>query len=284
MIIYFLLLSDEMYKEFTVEIMANAQSGPNPKSGLAIIFGVVNKMGPQGTDLDIKNIKTTFDGLNFATWVIKNPTPTIMKKSVKIVSEYLYFSIKLKWLVFYYAGHGGSIDKKGYFVLPCDNDKHENFSIDEVINQFQPINPNCHLEDRKRLFLFDCCLKEDTAKTLPTTTPLPFNPHLPCYQPPNDYTIVVHATYYGGVAQGDYSNGGAWTIKLCDNIKEFAKTKTVNEILSKTRNDVKDMTQYKVQAPFQLINCGDDYLISGMLPVRMSLKSIFVSFYYEIQC
>ena len=185
--------------------------------------------------------------------------------------------------MFYYAGHGGSIDKKGYFVLPCDNDKHKNFSIEEeVINQFYPINPNCHLEDRKRLFLFDCCLKEDTTKTLPTTTPTPLNPHLPCYQSPNDYTIVVHATYYRGVAQGDYSNGGAWTIKLCDNIKEFAKTMTVNEILNKTRNDVKDMTQHKVQVPFQLINCGDDYLISDMLPVRMSLKSIFVSFYYEI--
>ena len=161
MIIYF-NSSDEMYKEFTVKIMTNAHRDHNPKIGFAVIFGVVNKMGPQGTDLDIKNIKTTFDDLNFATWVIKNPTPTIMKKAVKIVSEYNFFDIELKWLVFYYAGHDGSIDKKGYFVLPCDNDKHENFPIDsEVIDQFQPNDPNCHFGNHKRLFLFDCCLKED---------------------------------------------------------------------------------------------------------------------------
>ena len=35
----------------------NAQSDPNLKIGLAVIFGVVNKMGPQGTDLDMKNDK-----------------------------------------------------------------------------------------------------------------------------------------------------------------------------------------------------------------------------------
>ena len=135
MIIYFTSL-DEMYNELTVKLKTNAQSDPNPKIGLAVIFGVVNKMGPQGTDLDIKNIKTTFDGLNFATWVIKNPTPTIMKKAVKIVSEYNFFGIELKWLVFYYAGHGGSIDKKGYLVLPCDNDKHENFPIDSKLSSW----------------------------------------------------------------------------------------------------------------------------------------------------
>ena len=126
------------------------------------------------------------------------------------------------------------------------------------------------------MFLFDCCLKEDTAETLPTTAPRPLNPYLPCYQPANDYTIIAHATYYRGVAQGDFSNGGVWTIKLCDIIREYAATMTVNEILDKTREDVKHMTQYKVQAPFQLINCGDDYLISGMLPISMFLKSIFL--------
>ena len=261
MIVYF-TSSDEMYKEFTVKIMANAQRDLNPNIGLAVIFGVVNKMGPQGADLDIENIETTFNSLNFATWVIKNPTPTTMKKVVKIVSEYNYFSIALKWLVFYYAGHGGSIDKKGYFSLPCDSDKHENFPIDsEVIDKFQPNNPNCHLEDRKRLFLFDCCLNENATETLLTTAPPPLNPLLPCYQPPNDYTIVVHATYYKGAAHGDFSKGGVWTIKLCENIKQHARDKNVNDILIKTRDEVLHETKYKVQAPFHTVNCGYCYLV-----------------------
>ena len=122
MIIYF-NSSDEMYKEFTVKIMTNARRDHNPKIDFAVIFGVVNKMGPQGTDLDIKNIKTTFDDLNFATWVIKNATSTIMKKAVKIASEYNFFDIELKWLVFYYAGHGGSIDKKdiSFYLVTMTN-------------------------------------------------------------------------------------------------------------------------------------------------------------------
>ena len=234
----------------------------DPKIGLAVIFGVVNKTGPQGADLDIKNVKTTFDGLNYATWVIKNPTPTIMESVVKIVSEYKYFSTELKWIVFYYAGHGGSIDKKGYFILPCDNDEHKVFPIDsKVIDPFQPGYPNCHLEDRKRLFLFDCCLKEDTTKTIPATAPPPLDPNLPCYQPPNDYTIVAHATYYREVARGDFSMGGIWTIKLCHNIRQHAADMEVNDILIKTRDEVVCETKYKVQAPFQVVNCGYCYLV-----------------------
>ena len=240
--------------------MVNAKK--DHKVGLAVIFGVVNRTGPQGADLDIKNVKTTFDGLNYATWVIKNPTPTIMESVVKIVSEYKYFSIELKWVVFYYAGHGGSIENKGYFILPCENNEHKVFPIDsKVIDPFQPGYPNCHLEDRKRLFLFDCCLKEDTTKTLPTTAPPPLDPYLPCYQPANDHTIVAHATYYRDVSRGDFSMGGVWTIKLCNNIREHATNMDVNDILIKTRHEVVCETKYKVQAPFQIVNCEHCYLV-----------------------
>ena len=126
MIVYF-TSSDEMYKEFIKKIMANAHRGPNLRIVLALIFGVVNKVGSQGADLDIENIKTTFDSLNFVTWVIKNPTPTKMKEVVKIVSEYNYFSTKLEWLVFYYSGHCGSIDKKNISVYHVTMTNMKNF-------------------------------------------------------------------------------------------------------------------------------------------------------------
>ena len=54
MIVYF-TYSDEMYKEFTVKIMAITDRDLNPKIGLAVIFGVVNKMGFEGADLDMKD-------------------------------------------------------------------------------------------------------------------------------------------------------------------------------------------------------------------------------------
>ena len=87
------------------------------------------------------------------------------------------------------------------------------------------------------MFLFDCRLKEDASatETLPTTAPPPLNLYLPCYQPPNDYTIIAHTTYYRGAAHGDFSKGGTWTIKLCANISKYAATMIVNDILIKTR-------------------------------------------------
>ena len=70
MIFYFTSL-DEMYKEFTVEIMTDAHGDYNPKIGLAVIFGVVNKMGPQGTDLDIKNDKLLLIILTLSPGLLK---------------------------------------------------------------------------------------------------------------------------------------------------------------------------------------------------------------------
>ena len=111
------------------------------------------------------------------------------------------------------------------------------------------------------MFLFDCCLKENTTETLPTKAPPSLNPLLPCYQPPNDYTIIAHATYYRGVAHGDFSKGGLWIIKLCDNIRQHAADKNVNNILIKTREGVLCETKSKVQAPFQIVNFGYCYLV-----------------------
>ena len=211
------------------------------KVGLAVIIGVVNKKGPQGADLNVKKVKTTFKNLNYATWVIKNPTPTIMDTVIKIVSEFNYYSIELKVVMLYYTGYGGSIHNNAYILLPSDNDKNEPYLIDQrVLSPFKPCNPNCHLDDRKRLFLFDCCLKEDTyaIETLPTTAPRQFYPYLPCYQPPNDYIIVAFSADYREVCCGYFSEGGVWTFTLCDNINQHAADMEMIDILIKTRDDV----------------------------------------------
>ena len=240
--------------------MLNAKK--NHKVGLAVILGVVNKKGPQGADLDIKNIKTTFENLNYATWVIKNPTPTIIDTVVKIVSEFNYYSIELKVVVLYYAGHGGSVHNNPYILLPSDNDKNERVFIDQrIISPFKPSNPNCHLDDRKRLFLIDCCLKEDNAiETLPTTASRPLNPYLPCYQPSNDYIISAYSTDYKEVCCGYFSKGGVWTFALCDNINQYARVLNIVAILTKVRLDVIRLTEYAVQGPFFILQ-GDHYYL-----------------------
>ena len=233
--------------------------------GLMVIMGVVNKYGPQGTDIDINRVEKTFQVLNFATWVIKDPTPEKVREAVKIVTEY-NFPLSFRGVVVYYAGHGGSYNDKGYFFLPCGDDKHDKFLIDnELIAPFQPKNKECRLANRFRLFLFDCCLKEDkesgeapTAKTVITTNPL-----LPTYQPEDDYTVVAHASYLRKPSKGNFSEGGVWTGCLCDNIKKFANDKTISGILEQTRLDVISKTKGAVQAPFHKSIGGDVKLIEG---------------------
>ena len=230
------------------------------KVGLAVIFGTVNKKGPQGADLDVQNAKKTFENLNYAHWVIKNPTRKIMETVIKIVSEFNYYSIELKSIVLYYTGHGGSVFNNPYLLLPSENDKFERFYVNqEVVPPFQPSNPTCHLDNRIRIFLFDSCLKEDAYafETPPKITPPPLNPCQPFYQPDTDYTIIAFAAYYGDVSRGDFSTGGVWTFALLANINEHATSMTVMDILSKTNNDVIFNPMYAGQAPFFIVCCGE---------------------------
>ena len=233
--------------------------------GLVVIMGVVNKHGPQGTDIDVNRVRKTFQDLNFATWVINDPTPDKVREAVKIVTEY-NFPLSFRGIIVYYAGHGGSCDEKGFFFLPCDDDKHEMFLIDsEVIAPFQPKNKECRLSNRYRLFLFDCCLKEDAnSGKIPTAqTVIEPDLNLPPYQPQVDYTLVAHAAYVREASKGKFWDGGVWTHYLCDNIKSYGSTKTIGAILNITREDVIKKTAGKVQAPFYKAMGGDVMLFQG---------------------
>ena len=259
--LYFINLA-ETRADFDAQV--NMQRN-DKRVGLVVIMGVVNKHGPQGTDIDIRRIKETFEGLNFATWVIKDPTPNKVREAVKIVTEY-NFPLGFKGVVVYYAGHGGSYNEQGFFILPSADDKTENFFIDsELIALFQPKNEKCRLADRYRLFLFDCCLKEDTnSGTIHTPqTVVKSNPNLPRYQPEVDYTLVAHAAYVREASKGKFWDGGIWTHCLCKNIKLDASTKTIGAILNTTRDDVIRETAGKVQAPFYKSMGGDVLLLQG---------------------
>ena len=233
--------------------------------GLVVIMGVVNKYGPQGTDIDIVRVKETFQFLNFATWVIKDPTPSKVREAVKTVTEY-NFPLGFRGIIVYYAGHGGSYNEQRFFILPCGDDKQVIFPVDsEVIVPFQPKNKECRFANRYRLFLFDCCLKEDANPgAIPTAqTIIESNPNLPRYQPEVDYTLVAHAAYMRESSKGKFWGGGVWTQCLCDNMKLHGSTKTIGAILNKTREDVIKKTAGKVQAPFYKSMGGDVMLLQG---------------------
>ena len=219
---------EETYVDFNTQV--NMQYD-DKRVGLVVIMGVVNKYGPQGTDIDVDRVRKTFQDLNFAIWVIKDPTPDKVREAVEIVTEY-NFPLSFRGVIVYYAGHGGSYNEKGFFILPCSDDKQEKFLIDsELIAPFQPKNRECHLANRYRLYLFDCCLKEDTT----AHTIIESNSYLSRYQPEVDYTLVAHAAYIREASKGKFWDGGVWTHCLCDNIKSYGSAKTIGAILNKNK-------------------------------------------------
>ena len=214
--------------------------------------------------LILTELKKTFEDLNFATWVNKDPTPDKVREAVKIETEY-NFPLSFRGVIVYYAGHGESYNEKEFFILPCGDDKHDYFLVDnDLIAPFQPKNKDCRLANRYRLFLFDCCLKEDVNPGAIATvqTIIESNPYLPHYQPDVDYTLVAHAAYIRD-AKSKFWDGGVWTHCLCDNIKLHASTKTIGAILNKTREDIIKKTAGKVQAPFYKSVGGDVMLLQG---------------------
>ena len=206
-------------------------------------------------------MKSTFNkSLNFATWVIKDPSPDKIRKVAQIVSEYSLFSIHLRGVVVYYSGHGGSKNGKEYFALASDI-----FDSNELTSPFEPANPKCRLEDRYRLFLFDCCLTDIKGPPLDTAAPIiTANSVLPHYQPSVDFTVVAHAGYVREPSIGNSWEGGIWTHCLCQNIREYAAKKKIFFILSKTREDVINLSRGKVQAPF-FEPFSNDFFLKGLI-------------------
>ena len=202
--------------------------------GFVVIFDVNDQ--ETGTYIDVKKVEETFKGLSYAVWVVRKTTPSKMKNAAKIISKYSYYPIEYKWIVVYYAGHGGisKDNNKGYFGF-----RNELIPFEHVTEPLQPGYEDCCLSNRKRLFLFDCCLTEFKPKKPVKTDPIPTNCYdLPSFMPSHDYTIIAYATFLRNPSIGFSSSGGIWTNVLCDNIKKYASLKKVNEILELTRDEV----------------------------------------------
>ena len=230
--------------------------------GLAVIFDVNDQK--TGTHIDVKRVEKTFRDLNYAIWVVKKTTPSKMKNAAKIISKYRYYPIEYKWIVVYYAGHGGisKDNNKGFFWF---HDQKEPIPFENVTEPLRPGYEDCNLANRKRLFLFDCCLKESLipVKTDQISTNCD---DLPSFMPSHDFTIIAYATFLRNPSFGSPSDGGIWTDVLCDNIKKHASLKKVSEILELTRDGVirKTITLISDKRPqgshFTSIG-GDGYLV-----------------------
>ena len=196
--------------------------GKNPSAqGIVFLIGVGDVAG---TDIDGENVSKTFRNLNFIIYRQENSSLVELSCLVKTVAFGKCFSLKCKYIAFYYAGHGG-IDERGDAFMKVKDGNDGRFYVDRnMLNHFEKNKVN---KKRRCLFFFDCCLsshpKHESGKRYYPQVPL--------------RCLAAYATSVGLKSLGDNYEGGVWTRKLCENLKE---TLSVSDILDHTHTDVGD--------------------------------------------
>ena len=214
--------------------------GRDGLNGIAIVLAVVDSSAPAGTTVDINNVKSTFEKLNFGVWVVRDPTAKQLAAVVHIATNHHYmYSTWCHCIMFYFAGHGGSFNGKEY-VIPVrdDGDPNPMYYIDEgIVYPFQPNNAPL-LGSRFRIFFFDCCLTQTKSTATEPVSSKPLHSKPPSSLPPRGQCLIAYATSLHYVSGGSYSTGGIWTKHLCNNINEYADNLPLTTILDITYDDV----------------------------------------------
>ena len=218
--------------------------------GIAFVIGT---HGPAGTGVDIDNVRNTFIDLNFAVWDERDLTCSKLACLVKAAASHMYPCYK--YLAFYFAGHGGSVNGHPFIVpmkLKGDGSQQKLFIEQSILSCFQKSRKRC-------LFFFDCCLvaTEDSDKSTQASNIFKLTAPVKC--------LVAYATATGYKSQGDKVQGGLWTRTLCAKLKEPLP---LSAILDETHTIVTSMTD---EQPPHYESClgsvnlkGNIYVISFM--------------------
>ena len=216
---------------------------------------IVGMYGAPGTEVDVKNVQTTFEhpDINFAILPIQSPTSARLSAMIAAASKYGY-PYHYKFVAFYYSGHGGT-DKDG------KNPFVQTLSEGRVFIEPSIIEPLKSIE-KIRLFFFDCCLSQpsttagarsvDTARSDDTSS-APRIIKRSCTQ----REVVAYAVSKGQKAYGEQNKGGEWTRRLCVNI---LKADPIVLVLAKTNREVQEAGG---QIPLTVSNVDDTVIISS---------------------
>ena len=214
----------------------NRTEEPDYTRAIGIIF-IVGIFGADGTARDVENVASTFKELNFAVYTERDPTSAQIAGLMKAAAACGYPS-RYKYIVFYFARHGGRDESGKLFVegLQLDEENPEILHIEEYITLKS-------LGKFTRLFFFDCC--QTTGNGAPFYDGGGKQAQNPKLHPG---ILVAYSTSEGQKS----SNGGIWTYYLCKNIRE---SKTNEEVNSQTFSDV-----VKIRKQFQepMTVCTDD--------------------------
>ena len=220
--------------------------------GIAFVIGI---HGPAGTDVDIDNVCSTFNDLNFAVWRERDITCADLACLVKAAASHMYPSYK--YVAFYFAGHGGSVNGHPFIVpmkLKGDGSQQILFIEQNILSCFKKSRKRC-------LFFFDCCLvaksTEDSDESPQASKMFKLTAPVKC--------LVAYATATGYKSQGDKVQGGLWTRTLCAKLKEPL---SLSVILDETHDIITSTTD---EQPPHYESCLGSVNLKGNIYVKTFL-------------
>ena len=188
------------------------------KHGLAIVTGMIND-GPSGTEKDMVNMKRAFEKLGLAVWSFPDPSDTKITAVIRAIGKYPFHS-DYKFIIFYATGYGGSMGSHAFISTVGhvdDNGRFPRLFIEKaIISPLLPKNMLDTCKSMRRIFLFDCCLLDDTING-----DAPVIKQKDISIPPQDNVLVAYCTFMTGSARADEEHGGIWTRFLAHNMVKF---------------------------------------------------------------
>ena len=210
--------------------------------GFAIVVGMT---AAGGAELDTTNMERAFskheNGLGFAVLKEIDLSREKLCALLKSAAKFLYKEKvpSLKVICFYYAGHGGGDTKTNQpFIEAGDG---TTLHVQDIVEQFYPINTPNMPEDIKRLFFFDMCLGTigDPGATTRASGISTRNSPKANAVPAQGNCLIAYATSFNYTSGGDKKEGGFWTRFLHQNI---TKDQDIFTMLADTRKKTVEFT------------------------------------------
>ena len=162
---------------------------------------------------------STFKELHLAVSSLNNLTSSELLSLLEVASTFVY-PLGYKFIVFYFAGHGGVDPENGRaYVLPLqlhEAGDHEKVYIEDAIVSRFSTEMSPSLKYRFRILLFDCCLSTESTRNNPedlSMEPKTFDLKA------RGGCLVAYATSRSYKSRGDSCRGGLWTYHLHQNLK-----------------------------------------------------------------
>lgn len=178
---------------------------------------------PAGTEVDVDNVDKTFQELNFATYIVHDPTDDKVKiliRAAAMMKE--QYPLTYRYVALYFAGHGRRNKQEQNYIV-CSNNRKV-FIEESIVCPLSCLQARC----LTRLFFFDCCQDDDCQAC--SNAKKKASPAAAVGQ------LVAYACNKGEKASGNNSKGGIWTYHLCKNFRELDEP--ITTILAKTYEDV----------------------------------------------